>query len=128
MDLIYTCYRSTAGRVSGPARPQAGSCLTAVSPHNWLLFTTSSLQPGDRDATWHVYCTDLNTPWAAVPVCALEGEATCLAWDGGGERFLVADSAGQGQVWERGRREARSGARSPPPASLWKISSPAASS
>ena len=101
MDLIYTCYRSTAGRVSGPSRPQGGSCLTAVSPHNWLLFTTSSLQPGDRDASWHVYCTDLNTPWAAVPVCALEGEATCLAWDSGGERFLVADSAGQGQVWER---------------------------
>ena len=49
----------------------------------------------------HVMCSDLNTPWAAEAVCALQGEATCLAWDSGGERFVVGDSGGQVQVWER---------------------------
>jgi mediator of RNA polymerase II transcription subunit 16 len=102
MDLVYTCYRSPAGLRRAPGQLE-GSCLSAVSAHNCLLFTTSGLLP-EREAPargGHVYSTDLNTPWAAAPVCPLEGEATCLAWDQPGGRFLVADSAGRVQVWRR---------------------------
>ena len=97
MDLLYTCYRSQ-GRSS---QAEEGPSLCAVSPRNILLFTTTSLAPGHDPPGTQVYCTDLNTPWAVAPVCGLEGEATCLAWDGGGDRFVVGDSGGGVQVWER---------------------------
>ena len=101
MDLIYTCYRSQATLKRGAAQLE-GNSLTSVSSNNCLLFT-ARVPSQDQSGVWrcHVLCADLNTPWSASPVCSLEGDATCLAWDARGERFLVADSGGSLQVWER---------------------------
>lgn len=75
--------------------------LCCLSSGNILAFTTITELDDNSSGTWgsHVYVCDINTPWFSHKVYSSKYHITALEWDIPGSLLLVADSAGNVNIY-----------------------------
>ncbi|KDR19237.1 Mediator of RNA polymerase II transcription subunit 16 [Zootermopsis nevadensis] len=105
MDLIYAVFRkhttSSTKSLQNFECLHEGHTLCSVSSQNIVAFTTTTEIEDISGKTWgsHVYVADLNTPWYSHKVVSNKTGVTALEWDLPGDKLLVADTAGNVQLW-----------------------------
>ncbi|XP_069692533.1 mediator of RNA polymerase II transcription subunit 16 [Periplaneta americana] len=105
MDLIYALFRKHTTNSTKTLQNyeclHEGNTLCSVSSQNIVAFTTTTELEDASGKTWgsHVYVADLNTPWHSHKVTSNKVGVTALEWDLPGDKLLVADSAGNVELW-----------------------------
>ncbi|KAJ9590030.1 hypothetical protein L9F63_016846, partial [Diploptera punctata] len=105
MDLIYALFRkhstNSAKSLQNFECLHEGHTLCSVSSQNIVAFSTTTELEDLSGKTWgsHVYVADLNTPWYSHKVVSNKAGVTALEWDLPGEKLLIADTAGNVQLW-----------------------------
>lgn len=102
MDLLYTVNRKAFSKpFSNQESLYDGQSLCTLSCRNIAAFTTVTELEDGSGKTWgsHVYVVDLNMPWHVHRVLSSKHSITALEWDLPGDKLVVADSAGNVQLW-----------------------------
>ncbi|KAL2712763.1 mediator of RNA polymerase II transcription subunit 16 isoform X1 [Vespula squamosa] len=102
MDLLYTVNRKAFSKsFSNQESLYDGQSLCTLSCRNIAAFTTVTELEDNNGKTWgsHVYVVDLNMPWHVHKVLSSKHSITALEWDLPGDKLVVADSAGNVQLW-----------------------------
>ncbi|XP_043684832.1 mediator of RNA polymerase II transcription subunit 16 isoform X1 [Vespula pensylvanica] len=102
MDLLYTVNRKAYSKsFSNQESLYDGQSLCTLSCRNIAAFTTVTELEDNNGKTWgsHVYVVDLNMPWHVHKVLSSKHSITALEWDLPGDKLVVADSAGNVQLW-----------------------------
>ncbi|KMQ93317.1 mediator of rna polymerase ii transcription subunit 16-like protein [Lasius niger] len=78
-----------------------GQSLCSLSSRNIVAFTTMTELDDNSGKTrgCHVYVADLNMPWHAHKVLSNKHNITALEWDLPGDKLVMADTAGNVQLW-----------------------------
>ncbi|XP_025162588.1 mediator of RNA polymerase II transcription subunit 16 isoform X2 [Harpegnathos saltator] len=102
MDLLYTVNRRTSSKFfSNQECLYDGQSLCSLSSRNIAAFTTMTELDDNSGKTrgCHVYVTDMNMPWHAHKILSNRHNITALEWDLPGDKLVVADVAGNVQLW-----------------------------
>ncbi|XP_012058679.1 PREDICTED: mediator of RNA polymerase II transcription subunit 16 [Atta cephalotes] len=102
MDLLYTVNRRSSSKFfSNQECLYNGQSLCSLSSRNIVAFTTMTELDDSNGKTrgCHVYVTDLNMPWHAHKVLSNKHNITALEWDLPGDKLVMADTAGNVQLW-----------------------------
>ncbi|XP_012219681.1 mediator of RNA polymerase II transcription subunit 16 isoform X2 [Linepithema humile] len=102
MDFLYTISRKNSSRVSSNQEClYHGQSLCSLSSRNIAAFTTMTELDDNNGKTrgCHVYVMDLNMPWHTHKVLSSKHNITALEWDLPGDKLVVADTAGNVQLW-----------------------------
>uniref|UniRef100_A0A6M2DDA2 Mediator of RNA polymerase II transcription subunit 16 n=1 Tax=Xenopsylla cheopis TaxID=163159 RepID=A0A6M2DDA2_XENCH len=102
MELIYSVQRKQRKGLSTHA--DIATCnptLCCLSSRNILAFTTITELDDNFASSWgsHVYVNDINTPWFSHKIFSSKYHITVLEWDIPGNLLLVADSAGNVNIF-----------------------------
>ncbi|KAG5318992.1 MED16 polymerase, partial [Pseudoatta argentina] len=102
MDLLYTVNRRSSSKFfSNQECLYNGQSLCSLSSRNIVAFTTMTELDDSSGKTrgCHVYVADLNMPWHTHKVLSNKHNITALEWDLPGDKLVMADTAGNVQLW-----------------------------
>ncbi|XP_011263369.1 mediator of RNA polymerase II transcription subunit 16 [Camponotus floridanus] len=102
MDLLYNVNRRSSSKLfSNQECLYNGQSLCSLSSRNIVAFTTMTELDDSSGKTrgCHVYVADLNMPWHAHKILSNKHNITALEWDLPGDKLVMADTAGNVQLW-----------------------------